>query len=381
MPRRNLILVSVIGLLAITGCIKDTYNLKMLSKKAHLSPEMAISAAKADFSLSNIVKTNDTIVFDNNKLLTFIFRNNSIIDLKLSDFAKGIVLKKTATIDPSSVDLNIKDFMKHITGEFKISNPIIKLDYINSFADSIKLDLNISGKKDKKTVALNLAPFGLAKPNLPLQKEISAEYIINKTNSNLPDLVSLPPDVINFSGSATVTSYMKNAQTADVLAANHLTASVEIYLPMELKLTNLQFADTVNNFLQENNDSNNPLSPEDFQFLQVKIDAKNGFPLDISLKMSLYNSSTHSIISTVNAGKLLSAAPVDSNGKVTGTSESTSDIEFTRAFFSSIDKADKIIFWLTMNTTATGLPDVKIYSDYRVNLSAALVVKPDIDLK
>jgi hypothetical protein len=151
---------------------------------------------------------------------------------------------------------------------------------------------------------------------------------------------------------------------------------------MELKINNLQFTDTLDNFIKDNsNNSDNPLNPEDFQFLRVRISAKNGFPLGASLKMSLYDSATHTIKNTVDATEVLAPATVDSNGKVTGVTETSTVIEFTKEFFSSVNKADKIIFRFTLNSTGNGSQIVKIYSDYRINFNAALVVKPDINFK
>ena len=89
----------MIMVLSVTGCIKETYNMNMLSKKAHLSPTLAISAVKGDISLSDIVKPNDTVVFDQNKLVILVFKKDSVVDLKLTDFSKGTIVK-TATIDP-----------------------------------------------------------------------------------------------------------------------------------------------------------------------------------------------------------------------------------------------------------------------------------------
>jgi hypothetical protein len=147
-------------------------------------------------------------------------------------------------------------------------------------------------------------------------------------------------------------------------------------------MNNLQFADTIDNFLKDKSTGNdNPLKPEDFQLLSINISAKNGFPLGVSMKMSLYNSSTKASISTVNANSILEPAPVDSNGKATGQTETSTSIEFTKEFFSSVNNADKVIFSFTLNSTGNGSQDVKIYSDYRINFNASLVVKPDINLK
>jgi hypothetical protein len=66
MLKQSFPFISTILALLITGCIKETYNMKMLSKQAHLSPILAISAVKGDISFSDVVKTNDTVVFDQN---------------------------------------------------------------------------------------------------------------------------------------------------------------------------------------------------------------------------------------------------------------------------------------------------------------------------
>ena len=376
MIKRSLLFILMIMGLLITGCIKETYNMKMLSKKAHISPTLAISAVKGDISFSDIVKPSDTVVFDKNKFVTIIFKKDSIINLKLTDFAKGILVA-TATINPSTFDLNIYNILSHITGDFLIANPSIKFNYSNSFTDSVKINLKVTGIRKDKTVDLKLPPFTLSKPNIPVQQVITSSYIIDKTNSNLPLLVSLPPEEIKFSGTATVTT-----SGVSFSGPGHLIGSLEIDVPLELKINNLQFTDTLDNFIKDDSkNSDNPLKPEDFQFLRVIFSAKNGFPLGASLKMSLYDSATNTIKNTVDATDLLAPATVDSNGKVTGVTETSTEIEFTKEFFSSVNKADKIIFRFTLNSTGNGSQIVKIYSDYRINFNAALVVKPDIKLK
>jgi hypothetical protein len=379
--KRSFLLIFIALVLSVSGCIKETYNMNMLSKKTHLSPTLAISAVKGDISFSDAVKPNDTIVFDQNKLVTFVFKRESIIDLQLSDFTKGTVVK-TAVIDPGTFDLDIHDVLSHISGDFKVISPSIKFSYTNAFPDSVKINLKASASRNKTTLNLNLLPFGLVKPNLPAQPAASAVYMIDKNNSNISDLISLPPEIINYSGTVTLTSSTKSdSGESNALTPPHLTGSLEIDIPMELKINNLQFTDTVDNFIKNDKPSlNDPADPANFDLLRVNLSAKNGFPLGVSVRMSLYDSAAKTIKSTVDAVGILTPAPVDSNGKVTGVSESTAVIEFTQSFFSNVNKTDKIIFRFTLNSTGNGAQDVKIYSDYRLNFSAALVVKPDINL-
>jgi len=381
MIKRLFLFISAIIALLLTSCLKDTYNMKMLSKQAYISPTLAISAVTGDVSFSDAVKSNDTVVFDQNKFVTLVFKKNSVVDLKLTDFTKGSVIKKTAIINPTTFNMNLNDVLRHITGDFLFLNPSIKFNYTNSFQDSVKVNLIASGQNNGKSIPLNLLPFSLVKPNIPVQQEVTATYVIDKNNSNLRNLISLPPETINFSGTVILTSSVKSDTAGNnILGSNHLLGSVEVDVPLDLTINNLQYTDTVDNFLKDNGNDKNPVSPENFQFLRINLSAKNGFPLGVSVKMSLYDSVTKSVKSTVDATGILKPAPVDSNGKSSGVTESTATIEFTRDFFSVVNKADKIIFRFTLNSPGSGSDEVKIYSDYRINFKASLVVKPEINL-
>ena len=382
MIKRSIIFIWMIAVFSFHGCIKQTYNMNMLSKQVVLSPTLAISAVKGDISFSDVVKASDTVTFDQNKLVILVFKRDSVIDLKLSDFSKGTLVHKTAIIETGYFDLNIQDALSHISGNFLILNPSFKLNYSNSFPDSVKINLNVTGMGKTSNVKLNLKPFTLAIPNIPVHQEVTSSYVIDKTNSNLPQLISLPPEVITYSGTAIMTSSAKSSQNGnDILGPNHLIGSLEIEIPLDLQINDLQFTDTVDNFIKNNgNGKDNPVKPEDFQLLRINISAKNGFPLGASLKMSLFNSSTNSVLNTVDASSILGPAPVDANGKSNGVTETSASIEFTKDFFSSVNKADKIIFRFTLNSTGNGLQEVKIYSDYRINFDASLVVNPVINL-
>jgi hypothetical protein len=351
--------------------------MRMLSKQAHLSPTLALSAVKGDVSFSDMVKTSDTVIFDQNKLVVLVFKKESVVDLILSDFSKATI-QKTATIDPSSYDLNLGDVLDHINGTIRFYNPSIKFNYTNSFSDPVKISLNVTAKGKSSSIALALAPFTLAKPILPAQ-EITSTFVIDKSNSNLPDLISLPPKSVDYSGTATITSTVKdNGEGNNAIGSNRLLGSLEIDVPLDLSLNNMQFKDTVNNFIKSDN-GDNPLDPADFQLLRIIVSAKNGFPLGAALKMSLYDSVAKTIRSSVEATGLLNPAPVDVNGKANGVTETSTTIEFTKEFFSFVNKTDKIIFTITLNSTGNGTQEVKIYSDYRINFNAALVVKPEIN--
>ena len=233
--------------------------------------------------------------------------------------------------------------------------------------------MNVTGIGKSGNADLNQPPFQAAMPNFPSQTQVNGTYIIDKSNSNISQLISLPPKSINYSGSAIL----------DISGNYNLTfkpsfGSIEILVPLEVRIANLQYADTVDNFLK--NESDNPVNPENFHFLSMKISAKNGFPFGVSMSVSTYNSKTKTILNTVNAGKIIEAAPVDANGKPNGFTESSPVIELSKDFFTSAGNADKIIFTFTSYYYRKRGKDVKIYSDYRITFNAAMITKPEVDL-
>src|ERR1035437_643848 len=97
----------IIAILLAAGCVKDTYNMTKLSKQQHLSPTMAISAIKGVVSLSDIVKSNDTVVIDNSNFVKLVFKKDSFPNLALSDFfdySNLLGFSQTYTIGDLSID-------------------------------------------------------------------------------------------------------------------------------------------------------------------------------------------------------------------------------------------------------------------------------------
>jgi hypothetical protein len=530
MFRKPFILSLIVALIGVTGCVKETYDMNMLSKKAHISPTLAISAARGDISFSDLVEPSDTVVFDENNFVSIVFKKDSVINFNIDDYSdfntlgefhfnkgyeisplpvyiindtitydpgndieierlavntgaityqlkskslkaatfavtfpsvystgnpvteiiniganqtvtgsfsinstdidfstdlkqrynrlpiictltantgsfslndsiyfkldmlrpdfdyiKGYFGQQTETIDPDTLDLDIKDILDHITGTFLLSSPSLKLNYSNSFALPIQVNLQAKGYKGLETVNLGLDPVTLNYPAVPAEREKKDVFNIDRNNSSLPELVSMPPEKVIISGSALMNPG-GNTGTRDnyLFGDSHFNGDLEIEVPLELRIDNLQFADTVDNFLKSDvSDNNSPVKPEDFDFLRIDITAKNGFPLGVSTSIILFDSATQVNKYTIDANDMLNPAPVDVNGKVTGPIDCETSIDITKDFWDSIDLADKIIFIFKLNSTDNGSKDVKIYSDYKINFKASLVLKPDIrfDLK
>jgi hypothetical protein len=401
MGRRSILYFAFAGIVSISACTRATYDIDKFSKKAHISPTLAISAVRGDIAFSDLVTPNDTIVFGEDNFVSLIFTRDSLLNLKPEDFSllKGTVNQYNvgkllspgqdsqnallgqwgATIDPDTLDLDIEDVLSHLSGEILVSDPSIKLSYKNSFVDPVFIDFKAAGRRYNNTIALDLAPFELDHPADTLQGPVLSDFIIDKRNSSLPTLVSMPPGKIIFSGSAVLNVSTENAHN-DLSAGRVLIGTVEVTVPLQLRAHNLQFTDTTENFLADVFVQGSDLNWNDFELFRIDFDVKNGFPMGISLAMDLYDSVNNEILSSLESPDVLEAAPVNSNGKVTSAATSAASITFSEEFLNSIERSDRIIFRFTMNTTDNGAGDVRIYSDYRVDFRTTLILKPDIKL-
>ncbi len=313
------------------------------------------------------------------------FNSSDFVNIELNmlnpemDYVKGYFGQLEEVMDPDTLDTGLDEILDHITGQFHISSPSISVNYTNSFGIPIGITLNAEGKRGDKTETLGLAPFVIEHPVSLDVREVSSTFSITKDNSDLPDLISLPPEEITFSGLGKMNpDGFSGTRDNYIFGDSRFVASLEVEVPMEFWINNLQLTDTVDNFL-DMEDEDGPFNPEDMDLFRLDITVNNGFPLGASLSLMLYDSASSTVMKTVEASGRIKEAFVDANGKVTEPVESTISLEFDREFFEASKESDKIIFIFTLNTTGNGSQDVKIYADYSISFKAALVIKPNLE--
>ena len=296
------------------------------------------------------------------------------------DYIKGYFGQYGDTIDTDTLDLEIEDILENVTGSVTI-NPSISLNYQNSFAIPVEIDIDAVGYRENDSVDIDLDAQSLSYPSAPAERDVSGSFTVNKDNSQLPELISLLPEKIRFGGSA-VMNPQGNTGSRDnyIFGDSRFLGDLEIEVPLDFRISNLHFADTVDNFMEDLDiDEDSPVTPEDVEYLKIKFTALNGFPLGISVTMSLYDSTSTTVLSTIDATDLLEAASVDGNGRVTEPTECSTELEITSEFWNSVEDADKVIFNITLVTKDYETTDVKIYNDYYIEYKAALQVKADIN--
>ena len=328
--------------------------------------------------------TNQVKIGSNNIIIDYSMYDSIYVTLDVSDaevdFVKGYFGQREEQIKPDTIDTELEDILEKISGEFHISKPSVKVNYSNSFGIPVEVTLNAKGKRDNKIQNLNLAPFVIINPVDTVVRDVSSVFTIDGTNSSLPDLISLPPVEAVFTGSAKMNpAGSAGGRNNYVFGNSRLLASLEIEVPLELWINNLQFADTVDNFLksEENEEEkDSPFRPENMEYFRIKITTSNGFPLEASIELMLYDTVTGRVLDTISAPGLIKPALVDASGKVVSPVETVTEIEFDKRFFEASKDADKIIFIFKLVTSGGGTKDVKFYSDYMISYKATINAKP-----
>jgi hypothetical protein len=296
------------------------------------------------------------------------------------DYVKGYFGQRVEAFDPETLDLDIEDLLSRISGEIYVANPSIVVDYSNSFGLPVEIDLSATGERKNQTVDLNLNPFTLAYPAYPAERDKQATFTIDRNNSSLPALISLPPSIITFSGDATLNPQGNTGERNNyIFGDSRFIAAIEASVPADIRIRGLQFSDTLENFLKPG-DGDDGFNPSDLDYVRLDLTVDNGFPLSLSAKLVLYDSIARQNLYVLDIPGIIEGAPVNTEGVVTGTTSKTSQIVIDKSFLEASQEADNMILEFTLNTSGTSNQSVKIYSDYSISFRAGVVIKTDLIL-
>lgn len=295
------------------------------------------------------------------------------------DYVTGYFGNFSEEMERDTLDLETEDIFSKLSGSIYLASPSVTINYSNSFGMPMRIDTEIKGKDDEGEVALDRGPVDLDYPTSTDNRDVSSSFTIDRTNSNLPELISMLPYEIEFFGSAGINPDGEPAGDNIIFGNSRLIAGMEAVIPMDLRINMLQLSDTTENFLRSDDPGEeNPL--EMLEEMTFDLYVENGFPLDARVIIELYDSTTMSILETIDPGDLIQAAPVDNNGRVTEPNITNVPVEVTPEFIDEAQDADAIILSFILNTTDSDTREVKIYSDYNIVFAAAIRIKAGVNL-
>jgi len=141
-------------------------------------------------------------------------------------------------------------------------------------------------------------------------------------------------------------------------------------LPLELSAGNLKFGDT-SNF----DGAGTFGSAGGMQIIGAKLILQNTnrFPFDINLDLTWLDSTDTPVYSTTAA--VVTAAPVDMNGRVNLATRNTVAIDLDAAAIQNIKNSKRMAMGFRMNTGNGGTTVAKLYTDYNLSIRVLIEAK------
>ncbi len=303
-------------------------------------------------------------------------------NLALADFAVGYATgyfgQEEIDLDDEQFDIDF-DLFDKITGDFRLTNPSIRLFYENSLGVPINIKFNLLGSSSDgaKSVSLFSADhpgFAIEHPEEPFFTA-SGEMVVNRETSEIVEFIALPPSEIGLEAGGSVNPAGKTGTPNFLTSQSRMTMGMEMELPLEMQLTNLCLTDTIEI----------DFDPDDIDMIEklvMDLDVTNKFPVGVSLELSLYDSITGLALHRFDDVVLLEAAGVDEDGIVVPGEEaaSSASLEIKGNTVGHLRQATHIIISGRMNTGIHGGQQVPVRFlttsslEFRIKLQADLNV-------
>ena len=315
--------------------------------------------------------------------LTFSF---SMDNLEFSTILGDI---KYQEFDLGSIPLEIDIFSNSESAvEFLLTNPEIKHTIQNSFGFTANMGMQAMYYEDLQGNLLgnvlydssasgNLqpAPFYFPTIQQPLVQGDSVISIIamNATNSTINELINSTPKSIVSNPVVVVNADSTITNNNFILSTSKISVSTEITLPLEGYAGGWVMGDTIPfDFKVDELFS----SETDIDSAVIKFSTINGWPVEVNFTLELLDSNMNLLSSIADGEMVLESATLDANGRV--IEDSQQKVTLLGCNESCVDNLNQTKFVILLVTAGTSDYDnqqsVKIYSDYKLQLSMALLI-------
>jgi len=315
--------------------------------------------------------------------LTFSF---SMDNLEFSTILGDI---KYQQFDLGSIPLEIDIFSNSESAlQFLLTNPKIEHTIQNSFGFTANMGMQSMYYEDLQGVFLgdvlydsaaagNLqpAPFYFPTIEQPSNQGDSVTSIItmDATNSTINELINSTPKSIISNPVVVVNADSTITNNNFISSSSKISVSTEITLPLEGYAGGWVMGDTIPfDFKVDELFS----SETDIDSAVIKFSTTNGWPVEVNFTLELLDADSNLLSSIADEELVLQSATLDANGRVIEDSEQK--VTLLGCDESCVDYLNQTKFVHLLVTAGTSDFDnqrsVKIYSDYKLQLSMALLI-------
>lgn len=276
-----------------------------------------------------------------------------------------------------SVEIDL--FRNQKMGQVRIEDPRIKIRTGNQFGIPIAVGLNnFEGLSELGQVSLqgipNPLPIGISSN---IGETAFDSFELNKTNSNLKDLINTNPKFLSYQAEGQLNPADKTIRNF-VPSSAKIVGRVETYFPLYGSTTNFQIRKMAPFAL------NATENPEEVESLKLHISADNTFPTDFVLALIFYDSYGQAIDSVgLQDEYVIDAAQINNSGETTEAQETMFDIELQKNQSQNLASAKRVEFLVKFNTLKKdgNLLPVKIYSHQNIEIGLGIEAKVNATAK
>jgi len=262
------------------------------------------------------------------------------------------------------------------SGSFTLANPSLKMKFSNSYGVPIGASLPLlegftpPGSSYQLTGVPN--PLPIASPNFAqIGQVLTDSFTLNKSNSNIVTVVNNNPK--NFIYTAIGTSNPAGPTHKNFIID---TSVCKVYLEADLPLYG-----TANNFVLMDTVAFSPGSfvTNNIQSATFRIYSSNGMPIDVNMQIYFTDSLYKKLDSLIIPNQLiLKSGVLNAAGMVIAPTQNTYDALVSKARLANLKNAKYLVIKNVESTTNGGNTNVKIYSNYRVDIKIGMKVNASI---
>lgn len=302
---------------------------------------------------------------------TFNF-NQTFAGLSLNKMV-GVLAQRSLFL--GGIDINLGLFSSSIAGNITLEDPKLRINAKNSFGTPLRItanNLRFSHSGNQVAVTGFPSPWSIPAPAInQMGQTITTSVVLNRQNSNVHEAVAIKPVNLH----ASFTSILNPGGTLKAFVAHdsQLDMEVEIELPL--------WGGVGGFTLQETIDLGRNDSITEVEWLELRLEFANHFPVDLNMQIEFADSNMvvkSKLWENVSDFNIVGAAQVDAQGNVTAPQRKVSTVMLNQQQVLAFLNSRNLIIKARLNTTNSGLTPVKIFSDQKLDVRIGARMKGKI---
>ena len=288
-------------------------------------------------------------------------------------YVEGDLGQESIDIDPGEFRFNIGELNK-LNGDFRLLNPEISLKVTSSVGVPAVLKANFKGyNTDGETADLNPSPLNVPYPASRTEGTITGTITYNKTNSEIVNFISLPPDdKIAYSGSVSFNpdEAVYPSTPNFITDQSKFVLGLMADLPLEIQSQGFEINDT----LDLNMDNVNQVDS-----VTLTATITNGIPLDFRFEIAFIDTLSGTQYGDPILTETISGAKTDDQGDYLQPTITKTEIELTPEKINDLNQSNGIALKIRLASPNQGSTPARIYSDseFRVSLGVKVIANPN----